>query len=163
MPGGYNSPRIRTCKTCQCSFSALWGRQLFCTFKCRRKAKRLRFWRPGVSRNQQWSHGAAGELLVCADILELGLYAFKNVSHHGPADIVAVSKTGQMWRIEVKQARQNMKNECFQLSVRHGVPWIDVVAVVAGQEVLYFKPRPSTFYRRVNAIRPFSVEKRTSS
>ena len=48
--------------------------------------------------------GAVNELIVCADLLAKQYHVFRNVSQHGPCDII-ILKDDKCFRVEVKSGR----------------------------------------------------------
>lgn len=72
----------------------------FCSVKCRDK-KYLMQDNPPVAKS---FIGAMGELIVCSDLLSKGYHVFRNVSQHGPCDIVII-KDNKCFRVEVKTGR----------------------------------------------------------
>ena len=85
------------------------------------------------------SQGAAGELIVCADLLRKGYGVFRSVSPHCAFDIIAY-RNGAFDRIEVRTRRLNNDGGS---SCPPGENRADVYAVVSNSsfEVRYFDTR----------------------
>ena len=62
---------------------------------------------PNMARNSK--HGAACELIVCADLIRKGYEVFRNVCGTGAADVIAV-KDSRIIGIEVRQSKHLSKN-----------------------------------------------------
>jgi Holliday junction resolvase-like predicted endonuclease len=56
---------------------------------------------PWKQKTPRGNRGTVSELLVCSDLLIRGYYVFRNISPHGPCDLVAL-KSEKLIRVEVK-------------------------------------------------------------
>jgi hypothetical protein len=89
--------------------------------------------------------GAVGELIACAWLVGLGYEVFRNVSYHGPADIVAwLPSTGETHLIDVKTVAPEtiFMRADGSLSIpltRTGVEGVHRLLVVAGEAVGFCK------------------------
>jgi hypothetical protein len=83
--------------------------------------------------------GAAGELVVCSDLLWRGLNVYRSVSPHASADIVVlIGEAEERLRVEVRCGVLTEDGE-----VRYSPPnrEFDILAVVTGtKEIRYFGP-----------------------
>lgn len=77
--------------------------------------------------NDGWA-GAAGELLVAADLIRRGHVVFRAITAHAPFDLVSY-RDGLLERVEVKTRPGVVDRTRF-----------DVLAVVNGDTVEYFRP-----------------------
>lgn len=90
-------------------------------------------------------------MIACADLLERGFFVFRNVSHHGPADLIAMSKAGKLQRVEVKQGRISWNGKHLTIGKTVQVE-SDLVAIVSQGKLFYFKPKTTTLYRTALAL-----------
>lgn len=85
---------------------------------------------------------AVGELAAACWLLEQGYEVFRNVSQHGPADLVAWNvATGRTFLIDVKlrDSLHELRGGGFSLGTRHGDRPAEVhLLFVVGTEVVGF-------------------------
>lgn len=87
------------CEGCKENFAPRRHNQRFCAPKCQRKTNRpSKDWRADVGSGVS---GAYAELIVSAELLRLGYWVFRNVTPHGPCDLIAL-RNGRTVRVEVK-------------------------------------------------------------
>ncbi len=84
--------------------------------------------------------GAINELVVCSNLLEKGYYVFRNVSAHGPCDMV-ILKDGKCHRVEVKTAKR-LVNGSLQYGPLPKTRGHDILAAVVGREIIYLDELP---------------------
>lgn len=145
------------CKECGGDFFGKGPNQIYCSVKCRRKAKHWRYLREPKARTiGNGAYGTIAELAVCQDLLSKGLQVFRAVAPDASCDILAFNDKG-MWRIESKCARyEECKTEpgvyrlCFGLK-REKNPSADVLALFSPQGVSYFSHRLKTYVKSTEA------------
>ena len=85
-------------------------------------------------------YGAIAEYIASCDLLTRGIQVFRNMSPGGSVDLIALKKSGQMFRVEVKSAgvhQCGQKHRVNKQVLRRGA--YDVLAVVNEVwQVFYF-------------------------
>jgi len=84
--------------------------------------------------------GAMNELIVCSDLLSKGYHVFRNVSQHGPCDMVII-KDNKCFRIEVKTARILPSGLMVHSPVTETQSY-DILAVALNGKAIYLNELP---------------------
>lgn len=93
----------KPCARCGISYVPSTRNSVYCSDKCRIDPKKYRRHYPGVNISTG-TVGSIGELFVAAKLMEKGWCVFRNLSSHGPIDLVAV-KGESVRKIEVRVGR----------------------------------------------------------
>ena len=127
----------RSCDHCGGEIPAQRNSQArFCGPKCRR-AKYLSNHIPLAPKSFL---GAVNELIVCADFLAKQNHVFRNVSQHGPCDIV-ILKNDKCYRVEVKSGRRLPSGLLCHSPLSEGEKH-DILAVVLDGKPIYLHELP---------------------
>lgn len=100
---------VRQCNNCRRLFRAQSSEDRFCSDSCRRAAGIGKVARSIKRRNPipQKHRGSWSEIVASAWLLEQGYEVFKNVSSHGPIDLVAIRGVQTVY-IDVKTVTLEM-------------------------------------------------------
>lgn len=130
---------LRTCPECGDSFVSRHGNRKYCTKRCA-STRYVQY--PEATYGESISRGNAGavsELLACADLLRKGFHVFRSVSPSCPCDIVVITPTGVLLRIEVKTARINKRTGAIYTQ-KAPVENYDVLCHVFPDSITYDPP-----------------------
>jgi hypothetical protein len=84
--------------------------------------------------------GAVNELIVCADLLAKQYHVFRNISPHGPCDII-ILKGEKCFRVEVKTGRMRPNGRLSHSPISKNQSY-DILAVVLDGKVIYLNELP---------------------
>jgi hypothetical protein len=155
--------REKVCHQCGGKFLTTSNKSKWCSTKCRKRHE-LHGWREEDERNgvtrRSWNRrrlspvpllsgcnslpniGAAGELLVSADLLGRGHIVYRAVGPNGPADLVALIH-GKLVAVEVKIARVTADGS---IAYRPTPPHAGILARVTPEEwIVTYEPPLHTF------------------
>ena len=80
------------------------------------------------------------ELIVCADLLAKGYYVFRNISPHGPCDLV-ILKNDKCFRVEVKTGYIRVNGKMGHSPVRDNNSY-DILAIAVDGKPVYLNELP---------------------
>ena len=109
----------------------------FCSNRCSKEKWSSEIPKTSIPRG---SIGAVSELVVCADLLAKGYYVFRNVSAHGPCDII-ILKNDKCFRVEVKTGTMLPTGTMVHSPVSEGESH-DILAVVLDGRAIYLNELP---------------------
>ena len=129
------------CEGCKKDFLPRRRNQRFCAPMCQRTTNRpADNWRSEVGAGVS---GAYAELSAAGELLRRGFWVFRNVSPHGPCDLIAL-KSGRAIRVEVKTqvpyARVLPKSKNYTQGIDY-----DVLALVGYDNTVTFHPTLEEF------------------
>lgn len=133
---------IRKCLRCDNPLPDNNPTRLYCSLRCRPSMKKNDACSSDTSKS---SRGAMGELVVSADLLQLGFEVFRSVSPSSSCDLIAM-KNNQLFRVEVKsswttytKADGKICNN-WTIGVKQPNSSYDILAIVRNGEVTYDPP-----------------------
>lgn len=98
------------CAICGHEFMPRTDRHRLCSLKCRKEWNRRIYGNDTLAtHNDRNMIGAAGEMIVCADLLAVGFEVYRAVSPSQSCDIIAMA-CGEVWRIESRVSAVNRFN-----------------------------------------------------
>lgn len=140
------------CVECGATYLRRSKQKLYCTSACLKKSeerRRVPVYMTAIIQAERGRRlstgaiGALGELRACADLIERGYFVFRAVSPASPCDLIALSPSGLLLRIEVRCGARRVNGAKTYVPVsEHRRPLVDAVAVVFRDEIEYVPELP---------------------
>ena len=143
----------RKCKTCGKDIINRIAGAVYCGEPCRRKAYK----RPVKSSFidlPDLGHGNSGaytELLVSLDLMSKGYYVYRNLSAHGPCDLIILNKnTGTMAKVEATSGQVSTNTGQITWPPRNNNHQFDYLAINVCGKIIYQPLLPTVAQIEVN-------------
>lgn len=135
----------RFCAVCGAGLGPKYPNRIYCSRRCQDKKLRERIDGLGFAHHiPRRSVGASAELVVAADLLNLGYQVFRSVSAHAECDLV-ILKNGALWTVEVRTSQRKMNGDISMSPIAKMRADIGAVVVFGGSiEIIYAPPLPCT-------------------
>ena len=116
------------------------------------------------SLNDKAHLGARSELVACAWLMAQGYAVFRNVCPTGPVDIIAMSSSGRIIKIDVKTAtaeEERHKRATYRLKRKQELAGISMITVFHNGHCELASSKP--FKKKVSYFETPTLDKRSSA